>query len=250
MPDTPALKVRDLVVEINGQKILNGISFDVPSGQIAAVIGPNGAGKTILLRSILRQIPITGGEIEIFGVNNRRYRQIAPKISYIPQKLNFDPNLPLTVRGLFSLKSKRLLGMSRLDKQHMDALLKKVGMSKYVGARVNTLSGGQLQRVLIAYSLMDRPKLLLLDEPAAGIDSQGQETIYSLLHRIQQSDKLTMLLVSHELDIVMRYAGQVLCLNQKLFCAGAPRQAMSNDVLEKMYGSPMAHQIHTDHHHH
>lgn len=246
----PAIRVQDLTIQIGGHVVIDSISFEVPANKTTAIIGPNGAGKTVLLKSILRLLPVTSGTIEIFGTNNKEYGQITKTLSYIPQRLAFDGSFPLTVRGLFSLKSKRPLGMSHEEEKRMESLLERVGMGHLANAKVSTLSGGQLQRILIGYSLMDQPQLLILDEPAAGIDVQGQQTVYSLLEKIQQEENLTLLLVSHELDIVARYAKQVLCLNKKLFCSGVPHEVLSGDMFAQMYGTPIAHQVHNKHHHH
>lgn len=241
-----ALEVKNLTVTIAGHRILENISFDVPVGSTTAVIGPNGAGKSILVKAIMRLVPKDSGEVLIFGTPHEHYQKVAKSLSYVPQRLELDPNFPLTVRGLFSLKSRRLLGMSQADQQHMQTLLATVGMGESESQRLSALSGGQLQRVLIAYSLMDKPKLILLDEPAAGIDVSGQESIYMLLQRIQKDEHLTMVLISHELDVVMEYADQVLCLNRKLLCAGLPHEALTTEVIHEMYGTPTKH-FHHDH---
>ena len=240
-----AISLKDVSVRLGDSPILKDITFDVPKGATTAIIGPNGAGKSILLKTILNQIKKSAGSIDILGTPNEQYRKIAPKVSYIPQKIFFDDTFPLTLEGLFSLKTKRWLGLSQKDDQKMKQLLHRVGINIPTDTRLYTLSGGQLQRVLIAYSLMDDPELVIMDEPAAGIDITGQETIYELLKRIQQEEKITLLLVSHELDIVIRYARQVICLNQKLICAGVPHEVLSDDILQKMYGTPVAHHIHT-----
>lgn len=245
-----AIHAEDLTVKFGSHTVLDSVNFDVPVGKTTAVIGPNGAGKTVLLKSILRLIPITSGKVEIFGTDHQQYRNVAHLLSYIPQKISFDGSFPLTIRGLFSLKSKRPLGMSNEEEQRMISLLDRVGMKKFANAKIANLSGGQLQRVLIGYSLMDQPKLLILDEPVAGIDVQGQQTVYSLLENIQKEKNLTLLLVSHELDIVIRYAEQVLCLNKTLYCSGAPHEVLSEELLAKMYGTPVAHHIHNDHNDH
>lgn len=243
-PDAPPLEVKNLSVSLAGHNIIDNISFTVPAGSTTAIIGPNGAGKSILLKSILRLIPKDSGEVKIFGINHDQYRKVAKKISYIPQKFHFDHDFPLTIRGLFALKSTRLIGISDEEGQRRDELLHTVGMKEFLDKKISHLSGGQLQRVLIAYSLMDRPKILILDEPSAGIDVQGQETIYVLLNRIQKKEKLTMVLVSHELDVVMQYAQQVLCLNKQLLCAGIPNKVLTNEILENMYGTPIGHYHH------
>lgn len=245
----PAITVTNLSVIVDGHTILENLSFTVPVGQTTAIIGPNGAGKSILLKAILRLIPKQSGTVEIFGTPHEQYRSIASAISYIPQKLNFDRSFPLTVHGLFSLKSHRSIGMSGADEERMHHLLDLVGMGQHLKSKISTLSGGQMQRVLLGYSLMDQPKLLILDEPSAGIDVQGQDTVYALLRRIQEHEHLTLLLVSHELEIVMQYASQVLCLNRQLLCAGVPREVLSNELLQKMYGSPVGHFAHSHPHH-
>lgn len=242
-----AIEVKNLVVELDEHVIVDGISFTVDPGSITAIIGPNGAGKSVLLKALLRLIPKQKGTVKFFGIDHEHYRDVAPSISYIPQYLNFDREFPLTVRGLFTLKSPRPLHMTDVEAQRMNDLLEKVNLVAYVDHRLSALSGGQLQRALIAYSLMDHPKLLILDEPSAGIDVSGQETIYALLQRIQQEEKLTMVLVSHELDVVMQYADQVLCMNKELLCAGVPSEVLSKEMLEKMYGTPLKHFTHKHH---
>lgn len=244
---SPAVRVTDLSVTLDGHLIINNVSFTVPVGETTAIIGPNGAGKSVLLKAILGLVPISHGRVEILGRNQTQYRRVAPRVSYIPQSLSFDDNFPLTVRGLFSFKSTRLIGMRATERTRMRELLERVGMKDFENAKLSTLSGGQLQRVLLGYSLLNKPQLLILDEPAAGIDISGQETIYSLLQRIQAEDRLTLLLVSHELDIVIRYANQVLCLNRDLLCAGVPHDVLSPDLLAKMYGEGVGHFVHQDH---
>ncbi len=242
-----ALTVSNLTVELDGYTILENISFAVPIGSITAIIGPNGAGKSVLLKCMLKLLPKKSGEIQFFGINHENYRKVAPVISYIPQYFDFDRTFPLTVGGLFSLKSPRLIGMNGVERQRMHDLLAMVGATHLIGKRLSVLSGGQLQRIMLAYSLMDEPKILFLDEPAAGIDMQGQETIYPLLARIHKEERITLVIVSHELQIVMNYATQVLCLNKKLLCSGVPEKALTNEILQQMYGGEVGHFRH-DHH--
>lgn len=242
--DTPAIEAKNLRVTLDDHDILENISFSIPQGSTTAIIGPNGAGKSILVKSILRLIPKSGGEVKIFGTDHKQYRKVAPLVSYIPQYLDFDRDFPLTVEGLFTLKSGRPLGMTTVERERMKDLLHLVGMADHIHKKISVLSGGQLQRTLIAYSLMDHPKLLFMDEPSAGIDVHGQETIYSLLKRIQEEEHITMVLVSHELDIVMQYASQVLCLNKELLCAGIPKKVLTNEILERMYGVQVGHVTH------
>jgi ABC-type Mn2+/Zn2+ transport system ATPase subunit len=250
MKETSALTVKDLTVELDSHTILESLNFSVESGTTTAIIGPNGAGKSILFKTILGLVPKKSGTIHIFGNNHEKYHQVAPFLSYIPQRLDFDPTFPLTVAGLFSLKSKQLIGNSTNDKHRIAHLLHTVKAAHLLNQRLGTLSGGQLQRILLAYSLMDNPRLLLLDEPAAGIDTQGQETIYPLLARIQKEKNLTMIIISHELHVVMQYANQVLCLNKTILCSGQPSHILSNETISEMYGTPMGHFNHDNHHLH
>lgn len=240
----PALKIENLTVELDGHIVLEDISFITDAGSVTAVIGPNGAGKSVLLKCILKLLPKKTGTVEIMGINHNNYHRIAPLISYIPQYINIDHSFPLTVSGLFSLKSTSPIGMSNKEKQRMLDLLDKTNTAHLLNKRLSVLSGGQLQRIILAYSLMDSPKILLLDEPAAGIDVEGQDTIYTLLSRIQKEEKLAMILVSHELQIVMNYATQVLCLNKKLMCTGTPRKVLTNETLQRMYGTDVGHFLH------
>lgn len=244
-PDSSlALDVRDLTVSLDGNIVVDKVSFSIPAGQTAAIIGPNGAGKSVLLKTLIRLLPKQSGTVSIFGVPHERYQEIAHAVSYVPQRLPFDQTLPLTIHDVFSLKSKQWIGMSRQDNKRMHDLLAMVGLRAPITARIATLSGGQMQRLLIAYSLMDNPRLLFLDEPSAGIDVQGQETVYMLLKRIQKTTNLTIVLVSHELEVVLSFCDQVLCLNKKLFCAGVPKEVLSHELLETMYHMPLGHFIH------
>lgn len=244
-----ALSIKDLTVELDNHTILDHVNLDVPIGNTTAIIGPNGAGKSILLKAILRLIPKKSGIIKIYGTDHTKYRKVAPLISYIPQRIAIDRNFPLTTEGLFELKSPRPLGMHPTERARMHELLTTVGIPHLLKQRLSVLSGGQLQRVMLAYSLMDHPKLLLMDEPYAGIDVQGQETIYALLARIREEEHITMIMVSHELEIVMQYANQVLCLNKKILCSGVPREVLTTELLHQMYGSPISHFEHTTHTH-
>lgn len=240
-----ALSVKDLTVALGGHTIVDNISFSVDEGTTCAIIGPNGAGKSVLVKTILRLIPKDKGEVTIFGTPHEKYRKVARQISYIPQTMEFDRKFPLTVHGLFALKSKRPFGLSAADEARTQELLKLVDMQPHLHKKLGDLSGGQLQRVLVAYSLMDKPRLLILDEPSAGIDTKGQETMYALLHRIKETEQLTMILISHELDVVMQYADQVVCLNKELLCSGVPSEVLTNEMLQEMYGTPVKHFHHT-----
>ncbi len=246
------LTVENLTVEFDDQQILGNLNFTVAKGNVLAVIGPNGAGKTVLFRALLGLIPYKG---KITWDKN-------VKIGYVPQKAFIERNFPLTVRDFFSLKLK--------DHHEMMEALKSVGintLSEHSGhtnneqehhmehhilnRRIGLLSGGELQRVLIAWSLIGHPNVLLFDEPTAGIDIGGEETIYALAHELQKKQGLTIILISHDLNIVYRYADNVICLNKEQICFGKPDEVLDPKELSKIYGGETKfyqHQHHTDEH--
>ncbi len=220
--DESILSVSNLKVEINNQKILEDLSFEVKKNQTVAIIGPNGAGKSVLFRALLGLIPFSG-EIKW---------QPGIKIGYVPQRLAIEKELPLTVEEFLSLKEKYELERTKA--------LSLVGLDKEKGflrKKLGILSGGQLQRVLIAFALLGNPDVLLFDEPTSGIDVSGEETIYSLLHKLQEKQKFTLILISHELQIVYRYADSVMCLNKEKICFGPPQEALDKESLQKVFGS-------------
>ena len=223
----PILEVRDLSVTFGNQEVLKNVSFSVNEGNILAIIGPNGAGKTVLLKALIG-LTLYDGEV--------KWRSDI-KIGYVPQRLPETESLLLTVKEFLILKSKHLFFK---DKEWLSAInheLESVGLSSTILERqLKNLSRGQFQRVLIAWAILGHPNVLLFDEPTAGIDLAGEDTIYNLLRRLHQDRGLTILLISHDLNIVYRYANNVLCLNKERLCFGEPQKALTNEQIEKLYG--------------
>lgn len=218
------LEVTNLNVILEGDQILKDVSFQVQKGEMLTILGANGSGKSVLLKTILGLMPYTG----IIKWNG------APKIGYLPQGLNQlrVKDLPLTVLDFFSLKNH-----SHSIKEIEDSLLS-VGLEKdIISKRASTLSGGQFQRMLIAWVFISRPDVVFLDEPTTGVDIGGGETVYSLLHNIQEKEKTTIFLVTHDLHIVYKHSTHVLCLNRKgYYCFGEPKETLSASVLEEVFG--------------
>jgi zinc transport system ATP-binding protein len=222
------LAVSGLKVEFDNHIILDDISFEVSRDDTLAIIGPNGAGKSVLFRALLGLIPYTG-KIE--------WAKDA-KIGYVPQKLAVAKDLPLTVIEFLHFKEK--------DGKKIQEVIKSVGFleeavhihndKRVLKTRLGDLSGGELQRVLIAYALLGDPNILLFDEPTAGVDVSGEETIYDLIHKLQAEEDLTIMFISHELQIVNHYANNVLCLNKEKICFGPPMEAVDKITLAKLYG--------------
>ena len=226
------LEVNNLSVTFGNQKVLDNVSFSVERDGTLAIIGPNGAGKTVLFRAILGLIPYEG---EVKWAPNI-------KIGYVPQKLFVQKDLPLTVLEFLKLKENNLL---KIEKVLSSVGIKKTGILK---SRLGDLSGGETQRVLIANALLGNPQVLLFDEPTSGVDLAGEETIYALIERLKKEVDLTIIFISHELDIVYKHATDVLCLNKEKICYGKPKEVIDKETLSKMYGEEVKVYKHHEHH--
>jgi ABC-type Mn2+/Zn2+ transport system ATPase subunit len=231
-----ALEVTDLTVWFEGQErpAVEEVSFRLDEGQIAILIGPNGSGKSTVLRAILGLVPFAG-EVRVFGMPAAEARR---EIGYVPQRLAFDLSLPLTVGEAVRMP---LLGARGPDAESsLRHFTEALGLADLSDRPLGALSGGQLKRALIARAMVTRPRLLLLDEPEAGIDVGGEQTLYELLQRLVTHHRLTALVCSHELDLVFRYADQVLCLNRRLQCTGRPAEVLTAEALARLYGPATA----------
>ncbi|GIW80213.1 MAG: manganese transporter [Gemmatales bacterium] len=231
--------IEDLHVELGGVRILKGVHASIGRGKITALIGLNGSGKTTLLRALLKEIPYTG--TITFHCGHDHSQPTPHHVGYVPQKLQIDARLPLTVCDLMALTLQRrplFLGISAKVRQTIDQLLKNVGAGALVDHPVEKLSGGELQRVLLALALHPEPELLLLDEPAAGIDFKDQEAFYQQIASLNERTGVTILLVSHELTVVTQFAHHVLCLKDgRIQCQGPPQQVLTGEVLSQIFGA-------------
>jgi zinc transport system ATP-binding protein len=236
---SPLVTIRDLRVALGGNLVLRGFDAALARGKITALIGLNGSGKTTCLRAILKEVAYTG---QITFHCGHDHREPNPRhVGYVPQKLRIDANMPLTVKDLLALAMQRrplFFGIGTGLKAKMRGMLAQVGASTNLLDRpADKISGGELQRVLLALALEPNPELLLLDEPAAGIDFQDQEKFYELIARLNQELAITILLVSHDLSVVSKHAHHVLCLKDgTLQCEGAPRDMLNGDMLRETFG--------------
>jgi zinc transport system ATP-binding protein len=231
-----ALEVEHLTVSFGGRPVFSDLSFTVASGSALTVIGPNGAGKTVLLKALIGALPSRGTIRWAAGT----------RIGYVPQRLDIERDLPLTGAELIDAKV-NVLHAPATDTARVIAL---VGLDLPTAARpIGTLSGGQFQRLLVALALVGTPNVLLFDEPTAGVDEPGEVGIYTLFRRLQQEEKLTLILVSHELSLVYRYADNVLCLSPTHSCFGPPMEILTPERLQEVYGTRMMFHGHEGHRH-
>jgi len=226
----PILKVEKLNVRLENEEIIKDLSFEVKEGDVLTVLGPNGAGKTVLLRTLLGVLPYKG-EIKW---------EKEVKIGYVPQRLPFIKETPMSVGEFFKLKED--------SKKEMEKTLNSVGFEdNFLNKNIGELSSGQFQRILIAWALIGNPDVLLFDEPTSGIDISGEETIYSLLERLKKERNLTILLITHDLSVVFKFSNYVICLNKCPLCQGIPREVLTPETLNKLYGEEVKFYEHHKH---
>jgi zinc transport system ATP-binding protein len=240
------IRARDVHVQLGGKEILRGVTASLDRGRITALIGQNGSGKTTFLRAILKEVPYTG-TIE-FCCGHDHTRPMPEHIGYVPQRLQFDARMPLTVRDLMALALQRrplFLGVSRQADATMRTLLTQVEALPLMDRLVEKLSGGELQRVLLALALHPGPELLLLDEPAAGIDFTFQDRFYELIAELNRKTGVTILLVSHEMAVVSSHAHHVLCMKDGLIkCQGPPQEIVTGEMLSQTFGAEARPYVH------
>jgi zinc transport system ATP-binding protein len=232
---TNRLVVDSLGVSFGETQVLRDLSFAVPDGATMAVIGPNGSGKTALFKALIGSLPSTGRVTWAEGT----------RIGYVPQRLDLERDLPLSGRDFLRAKAS-LVGSTEAEVTRATQL---VNLGRDVVHRpIGSLSGGQFQRLLLAFALLGYPNVLLFDEPTTGIDEPGEELLYATVERLQREEHLTLIFISHELSLVYRMAGLVLCLGRRgVHCFGPPRQILTPDTLESTYGAPMDHYLHESH---
>jgi ABC-type Mn2+/Zn2+ transport system ATPase subunit len=249
-----AIDIRDVRVALGDNPVLRGVTMQVPSGQLVALIGPNGAGKTTLLRCLLGLQKIDSGEMRLLGTQD--VRKILPRVGYVPQRLALERSFILSVREFLALRLREtrhwFWQSHRKTDELIRAALAEIGVESLLDRPIAQLSGGQLQRVLIAFSLLRRPELLLLDEPTAGVDTPGEQTFYDLIAEVHRRYGFTVVLVSHDLSMVFRHASRVYALNGVVCCEGSPEEIMNADSLKQAYGIHVSpyHHHHHDHHVH
>lgn len=210
----------DVSLRIGDTNILSHVSMKMDAGEIVTIIGPNGSGKSTLLRLLIGSLAPSEGQIA-------RARNL--RIGYVPQRLALDPTLPMTVEGLLRLRRKLRPGQ-------IPAALSQAGVPGLEDRQISALSGGQLQRVMLARALLGQPELLVLDEATQGLDQPGVAAFYRQIEEVRQTHGCGVLLVSHDLHVVMSASDRVICLNGHICCQGAPRQVASAPEYRALFG--------------
>ena len=245
LDNSPAIVFDHVSVTRNGLNILDHVNATIPRGSWTVLIGPNGAGKTTLLLALLGEINYRG-RIELGGGKGLR-------IGYVPQKLSVDRAMPFTVAEFLAMgiqKRPLWLGISRAAKEEAMHLLDMVHASHIRKRRVGTLSGGEMQRVLLALALQQKPELLVLDEPSAGVDFEGGRLFCELLEDLRSSQGFTQIMVSHDLGMVAHHATCVICLKRRIIAQGAPHSVLTGSVLQSLFGMHMGLICSESHTHH
>ncbi|HRC72622.1 MAG TPA: zinc ABC transporter ATP-binding protein ZnuC [Candidatus Competibacter sp.] len=234
MPAETLLTVEHLSLSLRGNPILHDINLRVSTGEIVALIGPNGAGKSTLVRAVLGLLKPDSGRVAL---------KPGLRVGYMPQRLTIDTTLPLSVRRFVTL------GTPASRARVSDALTE-VGAGQVLESPVQAISGGELQRVLLARALLREPDLLVLDEPIQGVDLNGQYELYELIGGLRQRRGCGILMVSHELHLVMAATDQVICLNRHVCCSGHPDHVARDPAFLELFGSDGARNLAIYHHHH
>jgi zinc transport system ATP-binding protein len=214
------LSAEHVCVRYGDVEVLHDISLSVAPGEIVTILGPNGSGKSTLLRALLGIGPVAKG---------RMRRQTGLRIGYVPQKLAVERTMPITVRRFLSLPD-------RVSDRAAKEALVRVGMEGQGDQQLSDLSGGQLQRVLLARALLEGPGLLMLDEPTQGLDQPGEASFYRLIEEVRRDTGAAVLMVSHDLHVVMAASDRVICLNGHICCEGTPRVVSTAPEYRALFG--------------
>lgn len=228
------VSAHNVTVQQGRRKLLDSVSFELMAGEIVTLIGPNGAGKTTLIKAMIGALPLNAGRIE---------KRPGLRLGYTPQKLQLEQMMPMPVSRFLALAGK-------VPQARRDAVLEQTHAASLVQAQLRDLSGGEMQRVLLARALLRDPHLLILDEPTQGLDQPGEARFYELLAEIRAQSDIAVFMVSHDLHVVMAQADRVICLNQHICCSGAPAAISVDPAYKALFGDRAALAVYQHHHDH
>ena len=233
--DSCCLRIQNLSVQIGTDQILSDVNLHIHCGQLIAFIGPNGAGKSTLIKAILGQQEYEG--IIAFSAPGMRHRKM-PRIGYVPQSPSFDPGDPVSVADLFACCQSRrpaFLGLSREMRDKILECLERVHGEALIDKRVGTLSGGELQRVLLALALEPLPNILILDEPLSGVDMEGQNDLMDMLDEIRKRFDLSILMITHDFGMLPQYADKVVLVDRAILKKGTPEEVLNSQEFRTVF---------------
>jgi zinc transport system ATP-binding protein len=230
-----AIKVDNLDFSYGKVRVINDLSFEIKEGDFVGIIGPNGSGKTTLVKILIGSLKKDSGSIVFF---ENEFNKVKDFMGYVPQKIDVDPTFPATVKELLNVVK---------NKVDFDEVIKIMEIEKLIDKKFSELSGGQQQRVLASLALAKNPKILILDEPSSGIDISGQTKFNDLLSKLNKKRNTTILLISHDTEIVSKYTNKALCIGEKYSCFGSTKNIKT--YLSKVYGSDYKAFPHHHHHH-
>ncbi|MGH4117625.1 metal ABC transporter ATP-binding protein [Clostridium sp.] len=232
-----AVEIKNLSMDYENLNALKDVNLTIKDKEFVAILGPNGGGKSTLLKVILGLIKPTSGQVKVYGENPHNKRNT---IGYVPQFSSFEKTFPINVvdvvlMGRLKFGMNFLRKYSKEDMKYAENIMNMLEIYELRNRQIGQLSGGQMQKVLIARALCTEPKLLLLDEPTASLDVQSKTSIYSLLKNINKN--MTIVVVTHDTGFVFSYVDKIACLNQKLFYHGEPE--LDKDTMDSVYGCPV-----------
>lgn len=238
--EEPYIELNNVSFSYDHTPVIENLSFTVRKGEYLGIIGPNGGGKTTLIKVILGLLHPTDGTVMLFGKDRHDFKE-KHRIGYVPQRVTqSDKNFPATVLEVVRTGRTARLGFferfTKEDNEAVEHAMKISGIAKYRDTLVGDLSGGERQRVFIARALASEPDVLILDEPTVGVDIGAQKTFYDFLATLNREQRLTILFISHDVDVVSQETKTVLCLNHTLVCHGLPKDLLSEHILERLYG--------------
>lgn len=235
------IDIENVAFSFGKNEVLKDITFSVKKGEYLGIIGPNGGGKTTLLKIIVGLLEPTKGSVKLFGKRHREIKNCF-HIGYVPQRITQrDQNFPATAREIVNSGRLERVGIFKKccerDDRAIEKALEIAGVNEYKDKRIGDLSGGQLQRVFIARALASDSKLLILDEPGEGVDITSQQSFYSFLKKINKGFGITIVFVSHDIDVVTREADNIICLNGGLVCHVSSKSFSKEQYLKDVYGN-------------
>jgi zinc transport system ATP-binding protein len=248
MKNKSIITIQNVNFTYNAEEVLSDINLDVLQGEFLGIIGPNGSGKTTLLKIMLGLLKPQSGSVRLFGQNISGFKDWS-KIGYVPQKAGSAiTQFPITVEEVVSLglvSNNRLFDFAQAeDRGRIRESLAAVGLEKSRNRILNELSGGQQQRAFIARALVSQPELLVLDEPTVGVDVNSQAIFYELLRDLNRNLNLTLILVSHDIEVVAHEVTQIACINRTIVSHGHPKDVLAGNFIQKLYGKDLRFVVH------